>query len=132
MTQSALVIEVLGEKAKILVRRKTACGGDCASCGGCADKMEISVVAGNRAGAKVGDTVIVETQNSRVIGGAALVYIVPLVLTFAGYAAGAALKLPETGSVLCAFAGFGLGAAIAVLLGRRMKRADFEIVRICR
>lgn len=88
MTQIATVQRLVGEgKAEIMVRRPSACGHDCANCGGCGPDSvtQIIALAENEAGARLGDTVRVESESSSVLGLAALLYLVPFVLLFAGY-----------------------------------------------
>ncbi len=78
MKQNAIVIKVLDEKwAEVEVRRSSACGEACASCsGGCAKRV-LHVTAFNKAGAKPGDSVIIESETSRIVSLAFLVYILP-------------------------------------------------------
>ncbi len=132
MTQIATVKRLVGEtSAEVLVRRLSACGHDCASCGGCGPKSaaQVTAVADNALGARPGDTVRVESGSGRVLGMAAALYLVPFVLLFAGYfAASGGLKLGEGPSIaaglLCMAAGFALGW----LLDRRARKRP---VRFC-
>jgi len=83
--------------------------------------------------AAVGDRVVVESSTSRILTAAAVVYVIPLVLFFAFYAAAALLHSGETAGVLAALVGFCLGVAIAMAVNRVFKRKDvttFEIVEI--
>lgn len=115
MQKEARVI-ALHEKntAELAVQRDTACG-DCASCGGCAAGT-VRVTVENTLHAAVGDVVVIETATGAVIRVAALVYLLPLVLFFAGYAIGAALGfLP----LLLGGIGFTVSLLAAVLFNRR-------------
>lgn len=88
MTQIATVKRLVGEKnAEVLVRRQSACGHDCASCGGCGPEnaAQVTAVAENALGAHPGDTVRVESESRAVLGMAAFLYLIPLVLLFVGY-----------------------------------------------
>jgi sigma-E factor negative regulatory protein RseC len=117
-----------GGRASVEVVRAGMCGGDCGHCAdGCA-KRTLTVTADNPIGAKAGDRVFVESDSGKVLGAAVLVYLVPLLLFFGGYSAGAALKLPAA-----AFggAGFVLGVLCAVLADRRIRRKKQESCRIC-
>ena len=59
MTQSGIVVELLPDgMASVSVQRQSACGGNCASCGGCSYKQMLTAVADNRFGAKIGDKVV--------------------------------------------------------------------------
>lgn len=65
---------------EVVVRRKTACGDNCASCGGACKMNFQSVTAKNSVGAKAGDTVIIEMESKKVLLSAFLVYIMPLLV----------------------------------------------------
>lgn len=103
-----------GKIAELSVKRDSACGS-CASCGGC-DTGRILLRVKNTLDAKVGDDVIVETASKTVIAVAGLVYLLPLVLFFAGYALGAAVGLPP---VLIGATGFAASLAVCVVFSRR-------------
>ena len=90
--------------AEIVCRRASACGGDCADCGGCSGSQAVLARAANPIGAKPGD---------RVLGAAILVYLLPLVLLFAGVALAGGWG---------AAAGFVLGFVPAVWIDRRLAR----------
>jgi sigma-E factor negative regulatory protein RseC len=85
-------------------------------------KQEVLVAADDPLGAQKGDTVVVESSSRQLLGIAALVYLLPLVLFFAGYFLGGALGWGEAGSVTAAAAGFLLGILAAVLYSRREKK----------
>ena len=78
--------------ATVIHVRESACSGDCHKCSGCgAAKEAILVEARNSIGAKAGDLVIIESETGPVLKAAAVMYLLPMVLFFAGYALGAAL-----------------------------------------
>ena len=66
------------------------------------------------------------------LGAAALLYLVPFVLLFLGYAIGSALGWGEGGCVLIGFAFFALGVACNVVYQRRKKASPitFEIIQV--
>ena len=80
----------------------------------------------------VGDRVEIETQTSRVLSAAVLVYIVPFVLFFIGYAIAAALKMSEGYSMLMSFGFFAVGFVVIALVGRSHKKnpITYEITNI--
>lgn len=137
MTQVATVKRLLGDhKAELMVRRQSACGHDCASCGGCGPESatQVTVLADNHLGAGVGDTVRVESESSRVLGMAAALYLLPLLLLFAGYfIASGPLKLGEGGSIavglLCMAVSFGAAWALD-RRARTRKPVQFQIVEV--
>ena len=135
MTQSAVVVKIVNEStAEVEVARKTACGGNCESCGGaCAAGASVRVEALNPLCASVGDHVTVQSQSSHILGVAAVVYLIPLVLFFAAYAIAASAGAGENGSMLFSFAGLAVGIALAVLANRIIKKRSqitFEITAI--
>ncbi|MFR6424520.1 MAG: SoxR reducing system RseC family protein [Oscillospiraceae bacterium] len=76
--------------------------------------------------------VVIESKTSDVLGAAALLYLVPFVLLFLGYAIGSALGWGEGGCVLIGFAFFALGVACNVVYQRRKKASPitFEIIQV--
>ena len=135
MTQNAIVTKIIDSKtAEISVARKTACGGNCSTCGGtCSSRSQITTLAINTVSADVGDRVIISSYTSRIIGAAALVYIVPLITFFAGYAFSVFLSLTEKLSILISLLFFFAGVLFVVLsqrLGKKKKTISFEIVSI--
>jgi sigma-E factor negative regulatory protein RseC len=132
MTQYAIVkkMPAVG-KAEVEVMRGTACG-DCGSCEVCKYTSKIRVEAVNNVGAEIGDNVEIETKSSSIIGAAFLVYIVPFILFFVGYAIAAKLHMAEGASIIMSFAFFAVGMLIAVIVGRGRKKDSitYTITRI--
>ena len=87
MTQQGTIKKLLpGGRAEVEVTRRSACGHDCAKCGGCGglETQTLYVTARNHTDAGIGDRVLIEGETGRVLGLAALVYMLPLVLFFIG------------------------------------------------
>lgn len=131
MTQIATVTAApQGGFAQVTVARQTACGHDCEKCAGCgAQGGSVTVQAKTDIPVAPGD--LVELYSSqRVLGIAALVYLVPVVLFLAGYFLSGVFA--EGTRYLCAGAGFALGLGLAVLYDRRARRekaVTFTITR---
>lgn len=106
--------------ATVIHIRESACSGDCHKCSGCGAAREAIVLkADNPIGAAVGDTVTVESATGPVLKAAVMLYMLPLVLFFLGYGAGAALLgMGALGGCLA----FALGIAAVVVYDRRMSR----------
>ena len=87
MTQIATVEKLLpGGYAEISVPRKSACGHDCEECAGCGmTGAAIRARAKNDAGAQPGDKVVVESSTKKLLGVAALVYLLPVLGFLLGY-----------------------------------------------
>lgn len=102
-------------RAEVIHLRESACSGDCHKCSGCGAAKETLIVrAENPIGAGVGDMVILSSDTGGVLKAAALVYALPLLLFFMGYAVGAGMKMGG----LLGCAGFLLGIAAAVCADR--------------
>jgi len=131
MKQIATVTRMIGtDTAEVIVVRETACGHDCENCGGCgAQGSCISVCARTNFAVEPGDMVELFSDN-RVLGFAALVYLLPVVLFFVGY-----FSFPffqENLRYLCGGVGFAVGIILAVLQDRRVRRNNalsYQILR---
>ncbi len=135
MLQTARVIRVLSDgRAEISVKRQSACGHDCAKCGGgCAELTvmpTVTVTAENPVRAAVGDSVSVESTTRAVLGAAAVVYLIPLVLFFVGYFIAYALEAGGGVSAACGVIGFAAGAICAIVFDRRVKKRRGIVFRI--
>lgn len=120
MVNSAIVVSAGGGLAVVELRRSSACGDNCQSCGACdqaAKKQRFT--ARDPIGAAVGDRVLVEISTKVALGATALVFSTPVVLGVAGL-----LITPWLGAV-----GFALGIGIAVAADRlAAKRRKIPIV----
>ncbi len=141
MRTKAYVVATDGARATVEIEHASACegchkkenGGSCSVCtlmGG--EHQRHRAVADNSLGARVGDTVIVESPTAKVLGYAFLVFVLPVLLAIAGYATASLIsekELIRLGGALIGFAGAFLGlrvysAAIA------KKRVDVVITEI--
>ena len=78
MREIGTVIETSGELCRVSVKRKSACGENCASCKAACNAGEHICDAKNPMGAKPGDEVMLETESRKVLKSAFLVYILPI------------------------------------------------------
>ncbi len=93
MRVKAKIIAVDGKYATVLCDRKSACegchkladGGECSVCSLMGSGQSMETRAYNAAEAAVGDTVEIETASSRVLGYAAMVFLLPIVTVILGY-----------------------------------------------
>lgn len=140
MTQTATVRSFKkNDFVEVQVRRQTACGHDCADCAGCTQVItgETLVLVQNELKAGLGDVVLIESQTSKVLAAAAIVYLLPFLLFFVGYfTVGGILRLEEgLLPVLGGLFGFALGLAGAVFWDRRERKQrnmQFRMVEIKR
>ncbi len=100
--------------AEVEGSRSSACGENCAHCGGCGrGQKSIRVTAYNPIEAKPGDRVILESNAAQVVTLAYLVYLLPAVLLLVG----CCLK-----GLIGGLLGLGLGIAAVILLDRLQRR----------
>ena len=116
MTQTVRVQKVREDgTAQVMHIRQSACSGDCHKCSGCgAAQQTMLFTARNPIGAKPGDLVIVNADSAPVLKAAAVLYILPLVLFFAGYIGGMYWNMAGWLGAL----GFLLGIAAVVVYDR--------------
>lgn len=131
MTQCAQVIALLDEnRAKVRVERMSACGHDCSTCEGCGlQAAPIEAVANNPIGAKIGDTVLVESSSKAVLHLASLTYLLPVVLFFVAFFALRALGISESVCAGGAIVAFLLGL-LGATFGNQKGQIDTTIVRV--
>lgn len=125
MTQDAVVKRLLSaNKAEVEVTRQSACGHDCAKCGaGCGGTQtgKILAVAENPIGAQPDQRVVIEGEFKQIMGLAAIVYAVPLVLFFVLFAVASLCGLGEGLASVCGIAGFVIGILAAIRYNKRYK-----------
>lgn len=109
--------------AQVVHIRQSACSGDCHKCSGCGAATEtITLTARNPIGAGAGDVVIVRSESAPVLRGAAVLYILPLVLFLLGYV------VTMSGWGGCA--GFLLGICAVIAYDRLVARKEETVYTI--
>ena len=135
MTQQGTIKKLLpGGMAEIEVTRRSACGHDCAKCGGCGglETQTLYVTARNRAKADVGERVLIEGETGQVLGLAVLVYVLPIVLFFVGYALASLLLEGRAAGAIGGGVLFAAGILGAIWYSHRMKvrnQVPYEITK---
>ena len=119
MEQKAKVRRLLDNgTAQVMVIRESACSGDCHKCSGCGAAQETLLFeAENPIGAKPGDMVVVKSDSGPVLRSAAVLYMLPLVLFFLGYALGAIWGM---GAIMGCLA-FAASIALVVVYDRKVQ-----------
>ncbi len=121
MTQSGIVKKILSaRRALVEVARPTACGQTCAACGMCVSAgQSLTTEADNPMSASVGDRVTISSETGRILGLAALVYLLPIVSLLLG-----ALLPPAgtVGPVVGALGGLTVGLLVVWTVSRLMRR----------
>ena len=143
MKTKATVVEIIDpEIAVVSVERRAACDGchkaadgkGCSVCTLLGGNGETRARAKNTAGAALGDTVEVESRTRRIVGYAALVFLLPVVLAIVGYLVGTVLSLGEGKALLLALGGLLLSFLLIFFYSKLVvaRRVDIEIVSIVR
>lgn len=135
MTQRAVVKRRLSpDRVEVSVKRVSACSHDCDSCAGCGSMVkepELTAVAQDPLGTRVGQRVTVETASSRVLGFAALIYLLPFVGLFGAYLllSRASEGMAALGSVGCFFLVL-IGVCIPLERHLRRHQVSFRVVGV--
>ena len=113
-------------RAQVLHVRQSACSGDCHKCSGCGAAQETMILeADNPIGAAVGDFVTIQAATGPVLKGAAMLYVLPLVLFFLGYFLGDKAGL----GALFGGLGFLLAIGLSVIYDRKIaKKEEVHII----
>lgn len=123
MEQTVKVCKTFADgTAQVLRLRESACSGDCHKCSGCgAPQQKFILTVKNPIGAAVGDMVIIQAQSAPILKAAAVVYLLPLILFFAGYA---------LAGIVGGGTGFFLGVLSMVLYGRKKMKKEKTVYTI--
>lgn len=134
MTTKGTVLAVSGDRADVEVRRRAmcdgcpndssdpnACGHVCAMSSLLGDRKSMTVHVKNNAGAKVGDTVELETPDRTVLASAFLVFILPLILAAVCYIAAERFFTYTYTPWIAAVIGFALSLGIVAAAESKAK-----------
>lgn len=123
MEQLVRVRETFDDGTALVIHiRESACSGDCHKCSGCgAAKETVLLKAKNPIGARRGDLVKLESATGPVLKAAAVMYMIPMLLFFAGYFVGDALW--QRGA-LTGCLSFVAAIGLAVLYDRKIGKTD--------
>lgn len=121
-----------GRIARVMVRRMSACSGDCENCGFCEEGRPVYTEAYNDIQAAEGQSVVIETETRVVLLSALLVYLLPLAVFLAGYLIARESGVSDLLSLLCAAAAAAASFAGAKFFDRkRAGKPQCTIVAIC-
>ena len=131
LLEEGTVLAVEGPLATVRVARCGACSASCAAAGSCmieAEQQTIVVQAVNRAQAQEGDVVRLALHPGRLLGMAALAYLMPLLFLFLGAFAGPWLSA-AFGLTLSIDLARGLTALLGLALGLVVLKIAFARVK---
>ena len=129
MEQLVRIKETYDDGTALVIRiRESACSGDCHKCSGCgAVQQTVLLRAVNAIGARPGELVTVEADSKPVLTGAAVLYLLPLALFFAGYLTG---ELLWGNGAPAGCVAFVLSIALAVVYDRRVAKKQNHVYTI--
>jgi sigma-E factor negative regulatory protein RseC len=100
-TEYGVVVENDGNKARVKMGRHL----DCSNCGSCSGDASLIIDALNPIGAKTGDSVVLQLDDSNIVKSAFIVYMLPVLFTAFGWGLGFSASLLFGFSVLSQLAG---------------------------
>lgn len=132
MTQIATVETCLPNGyVTVSVPRKSACGHDCEQCAGCGvSGAAVQATAKDPIGVQPGQKVMVESSSKKLLGVAALVYLMPLLGFLMGYFLSEGLA--ETARYAIAAAAAALFFLPSILYDRYAKRKGTLEYTVCK
>lgn len=128
MKEEGIVKTVKGDTCEAVVRRKTACGDNCASCKGACRMQFQTVKVKNNVGAKAGDTVEIEMENKKVFLSAFFVYILPLLVFITVYGVGEKIFFNSIKTVVISALCFLFSFLPALIYDRRKKEEFLPVI----
>ena len=138
MITKAKVVSVNGDVATVVGRRTSACEGchkrseGCSVCSLMGEGAQITAKAENTVGARVGDTVEIESESKKVLFYGALVFLFPLALMLVGYWIASCFTPSELWRCICAAVAVVLSFCVVWRCSRIVEKrgTDVKIVRI--
>lgn len=122
MEQVGVVKSLDGEYANITVKRLSACGSNCKSCGGGCEIKPVDIIVRNELGAKVGDTVELESESDSILKILLILYSIPLVFLLIGIGIGMLVFKGRTD--MYEIASFGIGIVFLSISFLVIKKID--------
>ena len=139
MQTKAVVVATNGMFATVETERKSACDschkaeeGGCSVCSLMGSDRKIATKAINTVGARIGDTVMIESNTSRMLWYAVLVFILPILVALIGWGISSMFTTNITIQTISAFAGFALSLLGVAIYSKKIStcRCDVEIIEI--
>lgn len=132
MTNTGIIFEINGNKAKIKVLRESACGDSCESCSGCELKnhfIDADIKTEFDFAPKAGDRVSIYMDDKLFYRYSFIGYALFVVFMILGAVFGYSATKDEVQAILCAFLGI-LFAFVVVKLCFTNKKSGLKITKI--
>ena len=120
MKQTGIIESVNGSVASVRIKRASACGGDCSSCGSCDNALLVN--AENLINAQVGDTVELEMPDKTIFEAIFIAYIFPIIALIVGYAIGSIFFNKEWQNILLGIIAMIIAIYINIIYSKRKKQ----------
>ena len=140
MKTKAKVVSLTGEIAEVETARTSACEGchkaqeenGCSVCSLMGSNRTIRAKAKNTVGAQVGEDVWIESNTSRMLWYAVLVFLLPILLVFAGFGVAALFTQSLGWRVAGGAVGFVISFVVVIFYSKVVEktRCDIEIVGV--
>lgn len=130
MTAVGKIKEIDGARVVVSVNREGACGGNCASCGGCTGKAA-DVSASCNIDVSVGAVVEISSPSKYILLGLIAVFLLPVILPVAGYVIFAGFGI--TAAWVAAVILFVVSVALIIYMSRSesyLKRTTPTVIRV--
>ena len=131
--QEGIIIDTVGEIAKVKVARH----GDCENCGSCPGENAMVLEVNNKLGATKGQKIIFEAREKNMLKAAFIVYVFPLIAAFIGATVGFVIstKLSRYEHILETIGGitaFILAVALIVFYEKSTRRDLSKLPKVIR
>lgn len=136
MKSEATVIAVKQTHAVVEAQRLSACEGchkaengqECTVCSLMGGQRRFQAKAANPIGAKVGDRVRIESRTDRMLWYAALVFLLPLLVTLLCWGIAAGITQSQTVRAICAAGGFAVSFFGIYLYSKFVQKKRYDVV----
>lgn len=140
LKEKGIVLQMLGDRVRVAVRRSGACRGCSEMTHGCACSLmgndpEAVVTAFNEAGAKIGDMVELSLPEGALLWASVAAYLLPVILLTAGSVGGHLLSdrlsiSADVAAIMGAAAGLAFGVSATWMVSRYAARTGRTTPRI--
>lgn len=138
MEQVGFVRKVNGNNVEVEVRRVSACGDNCKSCGGSCSAPNHVVILSNNVNAKAGDFVEIKGEAKNILKYTMIIYMVPVTMLIIGILIGMKILKNlniisyEPFSFLIGLVFMAIGYFIVKIIDKRFGKRNKDIIQMTR